>query len=647
MDKRNCSRTQFTPEPNSISKIKLPYPERMKVRENDKPSAQHSRFLKMFKQLRLEIGLKDALVEMPKFNKWLSGLLRNKEKLEEIAITTLNTECSAIIMNKVLEKLEDPGKFLIPCALQELDRTNALADSRASINLLPHSIYKQLGLRALTPTRMTLELANHSITHPMGIAEDVVVRVDGFTFLVDFVVVNFEPDPRVPIILGRHFLRTAKALIILGRHFLHIFPLKKLLNFENVFPANNEIASLMDTTIRHEDLSGQTSSLFTVLITVIPKITFTFTTTIPPPPHFFNPLPQQATPTPTLIASEATTSFPALPDFAPRKMLSKDGESSRDPKSKEYKSTSSSKGTSRSQQFETGNNDEQLDDEAISKTDWYKKPEQPPTPDPDWNKRQHVDFRPSQTWISNIAHSKKPPTSFDELMDTSIDFSVFVINRLNITNMTQNFWSWLFLSSLFLRIHQRTMWGHLLDELSCSNSVDYSSSDHFSSDDSLRDSSSSSSSESSSDSSTDALSDSASSRSSSDHSLPTPSSAFLASMSRSNVVSVKFILLPTLGALSYARVDFLPSPKSSETATDLEGCSEDSFKPYVPREVGLGVDFKDESSEPSRFRGANLEMDVDVVKSDGIDIEPEIQAEIDEYFAYADALRYRGLMLEF
>ncbi|GJY82525.1 reverse transcriptase domain-containing protein [Tanacetum coccineum] len=185
----------------------------MKVRENDKPSAQHSRFLKMFKQLRLEIGLKDALVEMPNFNKWLSSLLRNKEKLEEIAITTVNAECSAIIMNNVPEKLEDPGKFLIPCALQELNRTSALADSGASINLLPHSIYKQLGLEALTPTRMTLELANRSITHPMGIAEDVVVRVDGFTFLADFVVVNFELDPRVPIILGRPFLRTAKALI--------------------------------------------------------------------------------------------------------------------------------------------------------------------------------------------------------------------------------------------------------------------------------------------------------------------------------------------------------------------------------------------------------------------------------------------------
>ncbi|GJY55843.1 reverse transcriptase domain-containing protein [Tanacetum coccineum] len=80
-------------EPNSYQP-KLPYPERMKVREKDTPSAQQSRFMKLFKQLRLEIGLKDALIEMPKFNKWLSTLLRNKEKLEEIAITTVNAECS-------------------------------------------------------------------------------------------------------------------------------------------------------------------------------------------------------------------------------------------------------------------------------------------------------------------------------------------------------------------------------------------------------------------------------------------------------------------------------------------------------------------------------------------------------------------------
>ncbi|GKC97708.1 reverse transcriptase domain-containing protein [Tanacetum coccineum] len=104
-----------SPNPNSYQS-KLPYPERMKVREHDKPKVQQM----------------------------------------------------------VPEKLKDSGKFLIPCALQELNRTSALANSGASINLLPHSIYKKLKLEALTPTRMTLELANRSITHPMGIAEDVV-----------------------------------------------------------------------------------------------------------------------------------------------------------------------------------------------------------------------------------------------------------------------------------------------------------------------------------------------------------------------------------------------------------------------------------------------------------------------------------------
>ncbi|GJX57213.1 hypothetical protein Tco_0287110 [Tanacetum coccineum] len=209
-------------------------------------------------------------------------------------------------------------------------------------------------------------------------------------------------------------------------------------------------------------------------------------------------------------------------------------------------------------------------------------------------------------------------------------------------------------------------------------SVDYSSLDHFSSDDSSRDSSSSSSLESSSDSSVGALSDSASSRSSSDHSSPTPSSGMRPShnlcslvpsihrssaaisespshdssfaslsrkRSRSPAASVP-LSSPTLEVLSYARADLLPSSKrirSPKTATDLEGYSEDSFESYVPREDGLGVDFEDESSKSSRHRWTNLEMDVEVARSNGIDIDPEIQAEIDECIAYADALRDRGI----
>ncbi|GJX34262.1 reverse transcriptase domain-containing protein [Tanacetum coccineum] len=86
-----------------------------------------------------------------------------KKTVNLVILILINAECSAIIMNKVPEKLEDPGKFLIPCALQELDRTSALADSGASINLLPHSIYKKLGLEALSLLRLTIELANLAV----------------------------------------------------------------------------------------------------------------------------------------------------------------------------------------------------------------------------------------------------------------------------------------------------------------------------------------------------------------------------------------------------------------------------------------------------------------------------------------------------
>nr|GFC57323.1 reverse transcriptase domain-containing protein [Tanacetum cinerariifolium] len=110
------------------------------------------------------------------------------------------------------EKLGDPGKFLIPCGFSEL-KCKALADLGASINLMPLSVWKKLGLPDLIPTRMTLELVNRAICTPDGIARDVFVPVGKFTFPADFVVVDYESDPRVPLILGRPFLSTARALI--------------------------------------------------------------------------------------------------------------------------------------------------------------------------------------------------------------------------------------------------------------------------------------------------------------------------------------------------------------------------------------------------------------------------------------------------
>nr|GEY84267.1 reverse transcriptase domain-containing protein [Tanacetum cinerariifolium] len=142
----------------------------------------------------------------------LKALLSNKEKLLELANTPLNENYLAVILKKLPEKLGDPGKFLISCGFNEL-KCKALADLGASINLIPLSNWKKLGLPKLISTRMTLELANRAIFTPPGIVRDVFVLVGKFTFPADFFIVNYKSDPRVPLILGRPFLWTAHALI--------------------------------------------------------------------------------------------------------------------------------------------------------------------------------------------------------------------------------------------------------------------------------------------------------------------------------------------------------------------------------------------------------------------------------------------------
>ncbi|GJZ07607.1 reverse transcriptase domain-containing protein [Tanacetum coccineum] len=200
------------PMPNP--KPSIPYPSRRNdERRREKANDQIEKFYKIFKDLSFEISLTDALILMPKFTSTLKALIGNKEKLSEMARTPLNEHCSAVILNKLPEKLGDPGKFLIPCDFPGMNECLALADLGASINLMPLSVWKKLSLPELTPTCMTLELADRSITQPIGIAEDVDVKVGKFQFPADFVVVDFDADPRVPLILGRAFLKTERALI--------------------------------------------------------------------------------------------------------------------------------------------------------------------------------------------------------------------------------------------------------------------------------------------------------------------------------------------------------------------------------------------------------------------------------------------------
>ncbi|GJW22832.1 reverse transcriptase domain-containing protein [Tanacetum coccineum] len=192
-------------KPNEIPKQNphqphIPYPSRLnKEKLQDKSDIQIHKFLQMFKKLHFNISFAEALAQMPKYAKMLKDLLTNKEKLLELANTPLNENCSAVLLRKLPEKLGDPGKFLIPCDFSKLEECMALADLGASINLMLLSMWKNLILPELVPTCMTLELANRSISYPAGIAKDVFVQVVKFTFLADFVVVDYDVDPRVPL----------------------------------------------------------------------------------------------------------------------------------------------------------------------------------------------------------------------------------------------------------------------------------------------------------------------------------------------------------------------------------------------------------------------------------------------------------------
>nr|GEX27043.1 hypothetical protein [Tanacetum cinerariifolium] len=154
--------------------IKVPPP----LVQKAKPPSQRN-----YVELHINITLADALILIPKYQKMLKSLLSNKNKLLELANTPLNENCSAVILKKLAEKLRDPRKFFIPCSFSEL-KCKVLAD-----------------------------LANRAICTPAGIVRDVFVLVGKFTFLADFVIVHYESDPRVPLILERPFLWTACALI--------------------------------------------------------------------------------------------------------------------------------------------------------------------------------------------------------------------------------------------------------------------------------------------------------------------------------------------------------------------------------------------------------------------------------------------------
>nr|GEW85628.1 hypothetical protein [Tanacetum cinerariifolium] len=164
----------------SNQKPSIPYPSRLHDQKlHDKTNDQKEKFFQIFKDLDFNISFADALILMPKFGPTIKTFLTNKDKLYELARTPLNEHCLAVLLKKLPKKLGDPGKFLIPCDFPRMDECLALVDLGVSINLMPLSVWKKLSLPELTPTLMTIELSDRSISRPIANYYDMMAnRID-------------------------------------------------------------------------------------------------------------------------------------------------------------------------------------------------------------------------------------------------------------------------------------------------------------------------------------------------------------------------------------------------------------------------------------------------------------------------------------
>ena len=167
----------------------------------------------MFKNIEINIPFSEALTQIPLYAKFMKEILSRKRMIDEEGIVSMAATCSAVIQNSILEKMQDPGSFTIPCEIGHADVGKALCDSGANINLMLLSVAKILSLGELIPTAMTLQMADRTLVHPEGILEDVFIKVGKFIFLLDFVVIDIKEDKQVPLLLGRPFLAIGATLI--------------------------------------------------------------------------------------------------------------------------------------------------------------------------------------------------------------------------------------------------------------------------------------------------------------------------------------------------------------------------------------------------------------------------------------------------
>ncbi|CAL8988375.1 unnamed protein product, partial [Prunus brigantina] len=246
------SNATFSYEAPSLHKAEKPYTPPIPFPGRLAKSKQDKSFKEIFdilSKVNVNLPLLDVIRNMPAYEKFFKELNTYKRKYGPNEKVMVSENVSAVLQRKLPPKLKDPGSFSIDITIGGKLVEKAMLDLGASINLMPYSVYLQLGLGELKATTISLQLADRSVKYPRGIVEDILVQVDKLILPADFVVLDMEEAPihdrELPILLGRPFMATAKTIIDVQNGLLTMTVLGETVQFK-VFESLSHPSSSFD-----------------------------------------------------------------------------------------------------------------------------------------------------------------------------------------------------------------------------------------------------------------------------------------------------------------------------------------------------------------------------------------------------------------
>ncbi|XP_070672482.1 uncharacterized protein [Malus domestica] len=251
-DSTNAKTISDTPKVvERVYKLLVPYPQRL---VNSKKNKHMLDILEQFKKVEINIPLLDAIKQIPFYAKFLKDLCTNKRKFEEDEKVMLSEEVSAVLQRKLPPKIKNLGSFTISYTVSNHMFKKAILDLGASVNLMPFSVYEQLGLGELQPTSIVLQFVDRSVKYPKGILEDVLVQVDHFIIPTDFIMLDMEvvpmPKKEIPIILGTPFMATSGTKIDVKKCLLTMTVLGETIEFR-IFDAMKQPGKMLERLAGH------------------------------------------------------------------------------------------------------------------------------------------------------------------------------------------------------------------------------------------------------------------------------------------------------------------------------------------------------------------------------------------------------------